>query len=344
MSEAADRARESAGSRQGDRQKRSPRQAAAEARANRVASRWPELVVNELSDFPTVWARWAVIAAAFVAAGSERGPRIRPGFAWFEGSRGGGCTLYALPGDRAVLSGGWRDAPSSDVAYGDGLPLRDLFKGAPDWVADPVLNPRAGVGLMSFCYWWEGGCWYRGESPPVAECATAVPGVWTAHTVAGIIGDLVGDSGVQKQAAELLISAAQQGVVTRDAFMNLFDDVDIYDIDGAVYQLSLAGLMYSASPREISKDQAFRRVRQYIESQGIAVSEDQLSRLAWDRLGTGWRVCLPVSEGDDASGQDVLYVDDDGDGMVDKASSSRLPAKSVADFERRFRKRHAPGV
>lgn len=328
-----------------DRQKRSPRQASEETRANRAASRWSQLTVNEFPAFPEMWARWAVMAAAFVAIGSEWGPRILPGLGWFEGSKRGGCTLYALPGDRAVLSGGVWNAPSLEAAYNDGADLPRLFEGAPEWVADPVLNPRVRTGLMSFCYWWEGGRWYRGESPPAAECATAVPGVWTTGTVTDVIGSLVKDhpTAQQQRAVEMLISAAQQGVVTRDALIHVFGDDNTRDIDSALYQFSLAGLMYTLPPQEISKDQAISRVRQYIESQGLDTTGYPLSELVAERLSTGWRVYRPAAEGGIATGRDIFYVDDDGDGMLEQSSSSTVPASFIADFERRFRKRHTPG-
>ncbi|MGW7228979.1 hypothetical protein [Streptomyces cyaneofuscatus] len=328
----------------GDRQRRSPRRAAMEARENRILGRWPRLTTNDFPSFPEMWARWAVISAAFVAVGSEWGPRISPGFAWFEGSRRGGSTLYRLPGDRAVLSGGVWNAPSLESAYAAGG-FPDLFKGAPEWVADPVLNPRGQTGLMSFCYWWEGGSWYRGDSPPAAECATAVPGVWTKNTVADIVSGLSGiqDSPEIDQAAADLVSDSQQGTVTRDALMRVFSEADAQDIDSALFELSVAGVHYSMAPDKISKELAVSLTQRHFTSQAEGDTHPSAKALATERLSSGWRVHVPASrKGADPAEQDV-YVDDDGDGVFVESSDSGKSAEVIAAFERRFRSRHSPG-
>lgn len=324
----------------GDRQKRSPRHAAEAARADRAAKVWSELTHNEFPDFPLMWARWATMAAAFVAVGSEWGPRILPALGWFESSRRGGSTLYVLPGDRAVLSGGVWDAPPLDAAYNDGAGLPRLFSGAPDWVADPVLNPRAGTGLLSFCYWWEGDRWYRGESPNAEQCATAVPGVWTAGTVADIVAKLAANRPTEQQqrAAQMLVSVAEQGVVTRDALVHVFGDEGHRDIDSALYQFSLAGLTNALPPQELPKEQAILRVRQYIEAQGLDTTGYPLSELVADRFSIGWMVYVPGG----GIGRAIFYVDDDG--VLEHSSSSTAPLTFIAGFERRFRKRHTPAI
>ncbi|AOR37608.1 hypothetical protein BFF78_39315 [Streptomyces fodineus] len=324
----------------GDRQKRSPRHAAEAVRADRAAKVWSELTHNEFPDFPLMWARWATIAAAFVAVGSQWGPRVLPALGWFESSRRGGSTLYVLPGDRAVLSGGVWDAPSLDAAYNDSAGLPRLFAGAPDWVADPVLNPRADTGLLSFCYWWEGDRWYRGESPPAEQCATAVPGVWTAGTVTGIVAKLAADRPTEQQqrAAQMLVSVAEQGVVTRDALVHVFGDDGRRDIDSALYQFSLAGLTNALPPQELPEEQAILRVRQYIEAQGLDTTGYPLSELVADRFSIGWMVYVPGG----GIGRAIFYVDDDG--VLEHSSSSTAPLTFIAGFERRFRKRHTPAI
>ncbi|WP_328393378.1 hypothetical protein [Nocardia sp. NBC_00416] len=230
-----------------NRQRRTPQDAAAAFRADRDAKVWPNPAENEFPDFPEMWARWACIAAAFVAAGADWGPRVFPSTGWFESSRRGGSTLYSLPGGRAVLSGGVWASPSLDATYNEGAAMPEFFAGAPDWVADPVLNPRSVTGLMSFVYWWEGGRWYRGESPAAEECVTAVPGVWTVNTVVGIVAGLAATqpSIEQRAAAAALVSAAEVGVVTRETVVNLFGDDGRFDLDGAMYQLALAGVLAS---------------------------------------------------------------------------------------------------
>ncbi|MBR7518617.1 hypothetical protein KC217_23395, partial [Mycobacterium tuberculosis] len=71
-------------------------------------------VTGELPDLRTLWARWAVLASAFVAAGSERGPRRGPSVGVCERAGHSGSTLTLRPGDRAVLSGGVWEAPALD--------------------------------------------------------------------------------------------------------------------------------------------------------------------------------------------------------------------------------------
>ncbi|MBF6061692.1 hypothetical protein IU500_26245 [Nocardia terpenica] len=233
----------------GGRQQRSPQLAAARARADRAAGVLP---VRSVTDFPPLrplWARWAVIAAAFVATGSATGPRILPATAVFEGSRNSGATLYLLPGDRAVLSGGVWNAPELDAVYNTGAAMPNYYAGAPEWVADPVLNPRATGGLLSFCYWWDRTGWYRGESPPAMRLAEAVPGLWTAETTADVVCRVAAPdrSPERRSAALALVLAAEAGRVGADLLRRVFGPEGTADIDGALYQLSLAGLAPTVS-------------------------------------------------------------------------------------------------
>ncbi|WP_405162032.1 hypothetical protein OG203_37870 [Nocardia sp. NBC_01499] len=226
-----------------NRQWRSPEQAAVRTRADREAGIAAVRSMDDFPALPVLWARWATIAAAFVAVGSEWGPRILPALGVFEGSSRSGSTLYVLPGGRAALSGGVWNAPELDAAYNDGAEFPELYAGAPEWVANQVLNPRAERGLMSFCYWWEGDSWYRGDSPTADRISQAVPGIWTAETVIEVLcGVLSNDpSDELRTAAATLVAAAEAGVVTRDTLVALFSDPND-DIDSALYQLSLAGL------------------------------------------------------------------------------------------------------
>lgn len=323
-----------------NRQTRTPQDAAAGARADKAAKVWPLLAENEFPDFPEMWARWAVVSAAFVAARSDWGPRVLPSMGWFESSRRGGCTLYTLPGGKAVLSGGVWEAPNLDAAYNDGVDMPKFFAGAPEWVANPVLNPRAATGLMSFVYWWEGGRWYRGESPAAEECATAVPGVWTANTAAGIAAGLAGQppSNEQRSAAAALIAAAEVGVVTRETVENLFPDHGKFDIDGAMYQLTLAGVV-AALPEQMPQEEAVFRVRSYIEGRGLDTSGYPLDQLTADRFSCGWMVYVPVPRGEIAIGRAIFYIADDG--VLEHSSSSVAPTTFVKGFEQRFQERQS---
>ncbi|MGF6889187.1 hypothetical protein ABIA39_008527 [Nocardia sp. GAS34] len=322
-----------------DRQSRTPQRAAAQARADKAAKVWAVLAENEFPDLSLLWARWVTLAAAFVAVGSEWGPRVLPGGGVFESSKRGGSTLYLLPGGRAVLSGGVWDAPVLREAYADGGQLPNIYAGAPDWVTDLVLNPRAATGLLSFCYWWQGERWYRGESPSARECAMAVPGVWTARTVIEIVASLLAPTanpGEQVAAAEALVDAAEIGVVTRETLVNLFGEGEGVDIDGAMHQFSLAGLT-AATAEPIAEDEALQRIHQYIRGRGFDTAGYPLSELVADRFSCGWMVYAPVPEGEIAIGRAIFYVGDDG--VLEHSSSSTAPSHYIAEFEQRFRER-----
>lgn len=319
----------------GDRQLRSPQQAAAQARADRAGQVWAVMAEHEFPPFPLMWARWATIAAAFVAAGSERGPRMLPWIGIFEGTARGGSTLHALPSGRAVLSGGVWNAPALEAVYCTGAPMPELYAGAPDWVADPVLNPRAASGLLSFCYWWDAGHWYRGESPSAEQCAPGVPGMWTAQTTAEIVAGLVADATPDTIAA--LISAAERSQVTRALLVAVFGDDGRFDIDGALYQFSLAGLV-STAPEPMPAAEAISRVRDYIIGRGLDTTGYPLSQLVAHRIVVGWMVYVPVPDGEIAIGRAIFYLADDG--VLEPATSSIAPATYIAEFEQRFAERH----
>ncbi|WP_227999532.1 hypothetical protein [Nocardia australiensis] len=323
----------------GDRQSRSPQEAAAQARADRTDQVWAVLAENEFPPFPVMWARWATISAAFVAAGSDWGPRMLPWSGKFEGSKRGGSTLHALPAGRAVLSGGVWNAPTLDAVYNGGAPMPKLYAGAPDWVADSVLDPRAASGLLSFCYWWEAGRWYRGQSPGASDCAAAVPAVWTGDTAAGILARLVTDvSGDDmSEAIAALLAAAEMGSVTRATLVDVFGDDGRFDIDGALYQYSSAGLV-STSPEPMPAAAAIARVRDYITGRGLDTSGYPLSQLVANRFEVGWMVYVPVTEGEIAIGRAIFYIGDDG--VLEPSSSSIAPGIYIADFRQRFAERH----
>ncbi|MFC4124728.1 hypothetical protein [Nocardia rhizosphaerae] len=224
-----------------DRQVRTPRRAAEQHLADRVAGREPVRSEPDL-DFPAfalMARRWAVLAAAFVAVRSPLGPRITPGSGVFEGTSRSGSSLVWLPGDRAVLSGGVWDAPGLRAAYQEGAEMPAFYLGAPAWVAEPVLNGRAADGLLSFCYWWEDGAWHRGESPVSDDLAPAIPGIWTTDTVVEVVADLIGATGERRAAVAGLVAAAEAGVLERAHLAAVFG-ADA-DLDSAYFELSMAG-------------------------------------------------------------------------------------------------------
>ncbi|MEU8896840.1 hypothetical protein AB0C65_13360 [Nocardia sp. NPDC048505] len=323
----------------GNRQSRTPAEAAAWARADREAGVRGTVSARDFPALPTLWARWSVLAAAFVAVGSEWGPRILPALGWFEGAKRGGSTLYMLPGGRAVLSGGVWNAPALDSAYNDGEQLPAYYAGAPAWVANPVLNPRAASGLLSFCYWWEGGRWYRGDSPTADQLAEAVPGIWTAQTVTNVIASLVSSepSDGQVAAVATLVSAAEAGVVTRDTLISVFGDEGGFDIDSAFYQLTMAGVA-TTLPDPMPEDEAIEQVRRYILERDMDTTGYPLDQLRGDRISCGWMVYVPTAPGEIAIGRALFYIADDG--VLEQSSSSIAPSRYIEEFEKRFQERN----
>ncbi|MGW4242991.1 hypothetical protein [Nocardia sp. NPDC004722] len=321
-----------------DRQSRTPRQAAAAARADRESGYLPTVSVNDFPNLPVLWSRWAAIAAAFVAVGSEWGPRVLPSFGWFEGSRRSGSSLYLLPGGRAVLSGGVWNATELAAAYRAGTALPDLYAGAPEWVANPVLNTRASGGMLSFCYWWERGRWYRGASPVAAELAPAVPGIWTAATVTGVIADLVGadPESEQRSAVAEFVAAAERRDVTQAVLEAAFGETP--DLDAAHYQLAMAGIA-RIGPEPLPEAEALDAVRHHLRTEGRDTSAYPLDELRAERLPVGWMVYLPADADEPVLDRALHYVADDG---VVEATTSSMPASVyLPGLEKRFRQRHS---
>jgi hypothetical protein len=230
------------------------------------------------------------------------------------------------------------DAPALDAAYNSDAEFPRLFAGAPSWVVDPVLNLRVATGLLSFCYWWEAGRWYRGESPPASECAPALPAVWTAEAVAEVVRDVLRDQPGEPagDAVASLVSASQAHRVTREAVVNTFGAGAGADIHGALFQLAIADVV-AEDVGEIPDVVALDLVRDHIRQRGLDTTGYPLSLLTADRIGVGWVVRAPVPDGEIAVDRAVFYVADDG--VVERSTSSVPSAVFVAGFEHRFRLR-----
>ncbi|MFJ4658115.1 hypothetical protein ACIP5Y_43185 [Nocardia sp. NPDC088792] len=320
------------------RQSRTPQQAAAAARTERESGYLPVVSEDDFPNFPVLWARWAAISAAFVAVRSDWGPRVLPSFAWFEGSRRSGSSLYMLPGGRAVLSGGVWNAPELAAAYNGTTPLPRLYAGAPEWVANPVLNTRAGGGLLSFCYWWERGRWYRGASPAATELAAAVPGIWTAGTVTDVISGLVAEHPAPEQRAAVaeFVAAAERHDVTHAVLAAAFGGIG--DLDAAHYQLALAGVA-RIGPDPLPEGEALDAARHQIRSEGLESAGFPLDDLRAERLSVGWLVYVPTDAEEIVIDRALFYVADDG--VVERATSSTPASVYLPGFEQRFRRRHS---
>jgi hypothetical protein len=187
------------------------------------------------------WARWAVVSAAYAGIGSAWGPRIYPGYAWYESDRRSGSTLFALPGDRAVLSGGKWNSGLLDAAYNGGQPLPDLYAGAPAWVTDAVLNTRIRNGLLTLCYWWANGQWYRGGTDTSDELDCAIPLIRTPEETIQAMTSFTGP-GREDECGALLTAALNHNATPADVEA-IFGDTPDADVDTAINQLSLAGLL-----------------------------------------------------------------------------------------------------
>ncbi|MFI9506329.1 hypothetical protein [Nocardia sp. NPDC052566] len=257
------------------RQSRTARRAAVSARAGRGGRGGIGLTVvdENFPSLPRLWARWAVLAAACAAAGAEPGPRIVPSTGWFESARNGssGSSLYLLPDGRAVLSGGVWNAPALNAAYNGGVDLPNLYAGAPDWVTNAVLNPRAAVGLLSFCFWWDGTYWYSGESPEVQQCGAALPPIWTASSVVETVVQLLtGEPDlVGRVAVTRLLTAAERGRVTRPLVLEAFGAG--HDIGGALRELSAAKLVIAENGAGQSAESSKVPASRYICDHRIAL-------------------------------------------------------------------------
>jgi hypothetical protein len=221
-------------------QGRDPRQAAAAVAADTDSGR-AGVACDDLPPLGDIWARWAVLSAAYAGVGSEWGPRMYPGYGWYESDRRSGSTLVILPGDRAVLSGGKWSSELLEAAYNGGEALPDLYTGAPAWVSDDVLNTRNRNGLLTFCFWWTDGQWYRGSTDTSGELDAAIPPIRTREETVRAMASQTG-TGTEEQCAALLTAATDRGA-TRDDVATPFANNPDADVDTAVNQLSLAGLL-----------------------------------------------------------------------------------------------------
>lgn len=218
------------------RQHRPPHAAVhqAAARVAAVDDQWPDLDV--------LWARWSAVSAAVAATGRGVGTSIGPSLGIFESPAGSGSTLVRLPGGRAVLSGGVVDAPELRAAYLDGGELPDLYAGAPIWVGDSTVNIRLESGMLSFCWWYDDGHWYRAQSPDAASCVSAMPAVFGTDAVAAIARMLrEHPSDDTWQLAEAFVGAVESNTVTRTLVETVVPRVQGHDTDAALVSLSVAG-------------------------------------------------------------------------------------------------------
>ncbi|KQH79205.1 hypothetical protein AO501_14125 [Mycobacterium gordonae] len=195
---------------------------------------------DDIEPLPDTWSRWSVLAAVYAGARSQWGPRIAVGLASYESDARSGSSLCLLPDNRAVLSGGLWNSALLTAAYQGHQPLPDLYCGAPAWVEDSVLNSRNQNGLLSFCYWWDDGRWWRGATDTFDELDDPLPPIWTPEETVGAMTSVVGP-GVES-ACHRLLSTARDHQVRRDDLAAVFAQFADPDLDAAYEQLTLAGL------------------------------------------------------------------------------------------------------
>jgi len=221
-------------------QGRDPRQAAA-AEAADAAEGCTATAAPDMPALGDLWARWVALSAVYAGTGAESGPRIYPAHAGYEDENRSGSTLFMLPGDRAVLSGGKWNSELLKAAYNRGKPLPDLYAGAPGWVNDSVLNYLNRNGQLTFCFWWANGQWYRGGTDTSGELDAAVPAILTSDAAVRAMVDQIGPG--TEDRCESLLTAASGHTATRDDVAAVFTDTPDADVDAAVNQLSLAGVL-----------------------------------------------------------------------------------------------------
>lgn len=181
---------------------------------------------TELPPLELLWPRFAALAAIFAGLDADDGPRMNSAFGVFRGEAGG-CTLTRLPGGRAVLSGGADHSALMTGAYRGQLPWPDFYRGAPSWVSNIVLDERALGGMLSFCYWFDGGRWSRAavEGMPgwsmIDEITPGVPGVWTTASTASLVQATIGtvDDAVTEDQCDHYVRQVSDGIIRPDMLL-----------------------------------------------------------------------------------------------------------------------------
>lgn len=217
---------------------------------------------DEVPQLPLLWARFAVLAAVGRGSNALVGAVTDPSFQRYSGWAGG-CLLARLPGDRGVLSGGSDSSHLLSAAYRGMMAWPDLYPGAPDWLHNLYLDPRAAAGRLSFCYWWLNGHWYRAElSGLIAgadadaawsygdETANGVPDLRTVEGAAEQVITVLRTIGVEPNdgttdAALRLVRAAEDRTASERHLVELFAEgvPPTFDMAEALAQLDAADVL-----------------------------------------------------------------------------------------------------
>ncbi|OHV04669.1 hypothetical protein [Mycobacterium talmoniae] len=239
---------------------------AADARITAAAGVDVLVADNDLPPLSLLWARIAVLAAVSRGSDASVGSRTDPSFQEYIGDTGG-CILARLPGDRGVFSGGRDNSRLLSAAYRGLIGWPDLYRGAPSWLHNLYLHPRAAAGRLSFCYWWDDGHWYRAELPEAGvlasedppwnrteELAGGAPGVRTtastAELVAKTLEHIVRPDERNSASVLRLIEAAEAGTASEQNLAELFVSgvPAAFDMAEALAQLDAADVLLRTYP------------------------------------------------------------------------------------------------
>ncbi|QLL06009.1 hypothetical protein [Mycobacterium vicinigordonae] len=309
---------------------------------------------DEIPALSLLWPRIAALAAVCRGSGAPVGPRTDPSFQAHVGDSGG-CILARLPGDRAVLSGGRDDSRLLMAAYRGEIPWPDLYRGAPVWLHNLYLDPRAASGMLSFCYWWHAGHWYRAElteaapllqaDPPwvaTEEIVRGVPGVWSVNSTASLITRVLGRIGVEftdhnANSPARLVRAAEAGICSAHHLSDLFANgmPQAFDMAEALSQLDAADVLLPAIPA-LDQATATALVHDYCRDHGFTARGYPVEQLRAARIDGGWDLYVPVAPGEIPIDATVFLVADDG---VVEPTTMHDPEKMFFDFASRFANR-----
>lgn len=300
---------------------------------------------DDVPPLPVLWARIAVLAAVCRGSNAPAGPYTDPSFQRYVGDAGS-CLLARLPGNRGALSGGRDDSRLLSAAYHGARAWPELYRGAPAWLHNLYLDPRAADGRLSFCYWWGNGHWYRAQVPAMAtlsasetswthgeEMVHAVPNLWTAASTAEQVMNVLRTVGVEStehhfRAALRLIAAAEERIASEKYVAELFAGglSPSFDMAEAVAQLDAADVMLPAHP-PIDHAIAVRLAADHCRDHGLG---NWLDGAASARVDGGWKLYTPGEIRVDAP---MLLVADDG---VIESTTIRNAEDAFFGFAGRF--------
>jgi hypothetical protein len=197
--------------------------------------------------------------------------------------------------------------------------------------------------MLSFCYWWAGGNWYRAdiaEKPagwkPTDEITAGMPGVWTPSSTAKLVGAVAAATGAAapEHAAADFVRASEAHVASERYLDRLFPDgiPERFDVAEALAQLDAAGVLLPARA-QLDPAVAKQLVAEYCAERRIDTTGYSLDQLVAARLDPGWQLFVPVQDGEIAIGRRVFLVGDDG--VVEEATSAP-PAEIAFAFASRF--------